>query len=90
VLNNETRRTHTAQIDFSILRTTMDEPLLVETKSFTVAAGNSTVPLVIRVAHHRLWLLDDPCLYRMRARLKPAEGEDVHEASSCFGSEISA
>jgi beta-galactosidase/beta-glucuronidase len=63
----------------------MDKPLLVETRNFTVAVGNSTVHHEMQVANHRLWHLDDPCLCRLQARLKPAEGEDVHEASSCFG-----
>jgi Glycosyl hydrolases family 2, TIM barrel domain/Glycosyl hydrolases family 2/Glycosyl hydrolases family 2, sugar binding domain len=84
-LNNETKRTHTAHIDFSITRTTMDEPMLAQTRSFTVAAGNSTVHHEMQLANHRLWQLDDPCLYRLQARLEPEEGEEVHEVSSCFG-----
>ncbi len=41
-LNNATARTLPAQINFSIARTTMDEPLLADAASFTAPAGDST------------------------------------------------
>jgi Glycosyl hydrolases family 2, TIM barrel domain/Glycosyl hydrolases family 2/Glycosyl hydrolases family 2, sugar binding domain len=84
-LNNASKRTHTAQIDFSITRTTKDEPLLVDAASFTVPMGDSTVQHEVQIKSHRLWQLDDPCLYRLQARLQTTDTEDIHQASSCFG-----
>ena len=84
-LNNATPRTHTAQISFSIARTTMDDPLLADAASFPVPPGNSSMNHEVQINNHRLWELDDPCLYRLQARLQTAGGEDVSEASTCFG-----
>ena len=84
-LNNATKRTHTAQIGFSVARTTRDEPLLVDAASFTVPAGESSVHHEMQIKNHLLWQLDDPCLYRLQARLQTTDTEDIHQVSSCFG-----
>jgi hypothetical protein len=84
-VNNASTRTHTAQVNFSITRTTMDEPLLADATSFTVPPGDSSVHHEMQVTNHRLWQLDDPCLYRLQARLQTMDGGDIHEASTCYG-----
>ncbi len=84
-LNNTSPRTHTAQVSFSIARTTRDAPLLTDAASFTVPAGDSTVHHEMQIEDYQLWQLDDPCLYRLQARLQTTDGEEIHETSSCFG-----
>jgi hypothetical protein len=84
-LNNAAKRTHTAQISFSVARTTGDETLVSDAASFTVPAGESTVHHEMQIKNHSLWQLDDPCVYRLQARLRTADAEDIHEVSSRFG-----
>ena len=82
-VNNATARTVTSQLNFSIARTTMDEPLLADAASFTAPPGDSSVHHEVQIDNHRLWELDDPCLYRLQTRLQ--NGEDISEASTTFG-----
>ena len=50
----------------------------------TVPPGRSTHECEIRVENHRLWDIDDPCCYELRAQLSLGEqGEDI--AFSRFG-----
>ena len=82
-VNNATTRTLTSQLNFSIARTTMDGSLLADAARFTAPPGNSSVHHEVQIDNHRLWELDDPCLYRLQTRLQ--NGEDISEASTTFG-----
>ncbi len=84
-LKNTLPRTITGQISFSITRTTGDEPLLVDATQFTAPSGDTTVRHEMQVKNHKLWQLDNPCLYRLQAHMQTTHAEDVHELSSYFG-----
>jgi hypothetical protein len=82
-VNNTSAQAHAGQVHFSISRTNMDQPQFADEAEFTIAPGSSNLTHRVRIRNHRLWALDDPCLYRLHARLHAMEDED--EAISCFG-----
>ena len=84
-LSNDSGRMRDVEINFSVARTTADKTLLSDATTFTVLAGKSTIRHEIQMRNHQLWQLDDPCLYRLQARLQTTDGEDIHESTSCFG-----
>ncbi|MCX6926614.1 MAG: hypothetical protein NT154_25910 [Verrucomicrobia bacterium] len=84
-----------AQLQFTIAPALGNETVATLTLEQELPPGNSQVQGELTVANHRLWQLDDPCLYRLTTRLvctaagKDAvitgAGADVHENTTRFG-----
>lgn len=50
-----------------------------------IPAGSSQVGCQLSVPQHRLWGLEEPCLYRLTTRLSASHSADIHETAVRFG-----
>jgi hypothetical protein len=84
-VQNAFSKTSSARVRFAVTRTTMGEPLLKDVAGFEVPPGDSGIDHELQIQDHRLWELDDPCLYRLNLNLQATHMDGSDETSCCFG-----
>ena len=84
-VRNTLPKTTAAQLHFYVTRTTMSEPLLKDVVEVKASSGETGFEHELMIANHRLWEIDDPCLYRLSASLQIEHGDGSHEVSANFG-----
>ncbi len=61
------------------------EPVARMQLSQEIPPGSSTVECRLTVPQHRLWRLEEPCLYRLTTRVSAGGSADSHESAVRFG-----
>ncbi len=84
-LTNTGAATADARIEFVIAPASANEPVAALTLQHEVPTGTAPVACEMIVANHRLWQLDDPCLYRLTTRVTSGANKDTSENSTRFG-----
>lgn len=74
-----------ARLHFAIASALGNETVATLTAEQDVPPGSKRVECELTVANHRLWQLDDPCLYRLTTRLVTGLNADAHENVTRFG-----
>ncbi|MBI5819803.1 MAG: hypothetical protein HZA88_12535 [Verrucomicrobia bacterium] len=74
-----------ARLHFAIASALGNETVATLTAEQDVPPGSKLVECELTVANHRLWQLDDPCLYRLTTRLVMGSNADAHENVTRFG-----
>jgi hypothetical protein len=74
-----------AHIHLTVASAQGSEPLALSALEQDVPPGSQRVQCELTVADHRLWQLDDPCLYRLTTRLVAGPQGDAHERVTRFG-----
>ena len=72
-------------IEFAVARATSGEPLSTIIVLHEFKPGTDTLRTEMQLANPRLWELNDPCLYRLTARVTAADSAASHGSSIRFG-----
>jgi hypothetical protein len=73
------------QCQLVITAASANEPVARLQLDQNVAPGSSVIEGRLTVAQHRLWQLEDPCLYRMTTRITAGNRQDAAENVTRFG-----
>ncbi len=74
-----------ARLHFAISPALGNETVATLTAEQDVPVGSKLVECELKVENHRLWQLDDPCLYRLTTRLVTGLNANAHENVTRFG-----
>ncbi len=84
-VRSEARRPVRAGLQLAVSPANGSEPAATCRVDVEVVPGSSTLRAELRVAHPRLWQLNDPQLYRVTARIGVARSSSIDEAATRFG-----
>lgn len=73
------------ELSFAVTSALGSETMAALTLAQVVPPGSKTVNAELAVAGHRLWRLEDPCLYRLTARLDSGKHAEAHHRVVRFG-----
>ncbi len=73
------------QLELTIAANSAAEPAAQMNMDANVPPGASQQECQLSVAHHRLWDLADPFLYRLTTRVKSGASQDIHQSVTRFG-----
>ncbi len=84
-IRNATIKGTRVHLQFSVAPANTGNTLLVSQMEQDVSSGDVLIETQLHVDGHRLWNLDEPCLYRITVRAAAKDVEGVDETSVRFG-----
>jgi len=74
-----------AHLVFEVTAAPLPQALLIDGIDAALKPGENKVTHELKIANHRLWDIDDPYLYRLRAGIRCQGAEGEHVATASFG-----
>ncbi len=84
-LQNSLSSPSKVHLEFSINQAGVYQPFLIDAVESKISAGQTTIDHEVTIENHRLWDVNDPCLYTLNVRTQTAEVVGTDEASARFG-----
>jgi hypothetical protein len=84
-IRNAGQKTARASLAFTVAPAASGETLAVASRAAEIEPGDTLVESELAVKDARLWDLNDPCLYRVTARVQDEESASFDEASTRCG-----
>jgi hypothetical protein len=74
-----------AHLAFEVTGAGLPQALLIDGTDVALTPGQNEVTHELKISNHRLWDIDDPYMYRLRAGISCQNAEGEHVATAGFG-----